>query len=625
MDQIKNLMFQTYKPDGLEFDFYKNSYKGQQYAERFSTRLMVFFGFPTRQYTDRSFSANFFSNMLGLSYTRVSKWRRAWNLLKAPFMLAWHLATLPIKSAINCAKLFAIVLPSLIGMMMSNVSAYLYNKKYWNRGNKALYYFLTGLYRASSLIEGLTHLVSFVGRGLFAPSLGVYKANEIAEKITRKSNSFLSGVLIGLSLLVSAAGITAVSVLVMMNPWIQSLSIYLPPALKHNKALVTVYKYLTMGWTHLLNKMRMLSIAPQVLASFVGGNAVSVLVLGSLNEIQDAMYQTANAIVSAMRFVKNKLQQAFTKKNQQQNEVIEGKAANPKKAEAKPHRAPAKPQQGAAYQLKPVAAMPIKNGDEREKTKEIEKGIHNQSLIIENELGRGGFGVVYKATYKGMTVAVKQLLKEGRDDELNREIEILGMVKSPYVVTFHGRCVDKPWIIMEFMDKGNLHQVLEKEKINIGGPIYLEFANYIVNGIAYLHASRIIHMDLKSLNILVNQNNEAKMTDFGLSKYKPGNQTVIGPVHEGGTLLWMAPELLKPNARKANEKTDMYSIGCVLWELAGRGGYPYDKTENAIQTATPPSMKDLILRCWKERQKDRPTGAEAVAVVKALVGSRVSS
>jgi serine/threonine protein kinase len=185
------------------------------------------------------------------------------------------------------------------------------------------------------------------------------------------------------------------------------------------------------------------------------------------------------------------------------------------------------------------------------------------------------------------------------------------------------------YIVCEFMEGGSLYSYLEDKTQAINWQQATRLIKDIVNGMIYLHDRNILHLDLKSLNILLSRNKDlAKITDFGLSKISTitsmtaaaSTKTVIGSTR------WMAPEISqgKPSSRKS----DVWSFGCILIEFATRE-LPFnnmtdsnvflmlqnDKSDLPIVfdlDKTPPKIAALISNCLK-RNKDERHGFESIS------------
>ncbi|KAJ8143487.1 hypothetical protein OY671_003394 [Metschnikowia pulcherrima] len=223
--------------------------------------------------------------------------------------------------------------------------------------------------------------------------------------------------------------------------------------------------------------------------------------------------------------------------------------------------------------------------------------VSSDQLDVCEEVGRGGFGVVYRGIVKatGQEVAIKQIdLEHESADffEVNREIQILSECRSPQITQYLGCFVKgyKLWVIMEYVDGGSLFELL------VPGPITDEktisiIAGEILLALEYLHGSGKIHRDLKSHNILVNQNGEVKLTDFGVSTqlyshFSRRNTTV-------GTPYWMAPEVIMNNTGGHSFKADIWSLGCCIFEL--RNGKP-----PLQDNYTPMQALRRISSCYKD-------------------------
>ncbi|CAA6660166.1 unnamed protein product [Spirodela intermedia] len=195
-----------------------------------------------------------------------------------------------------------------------------------------------------------------------------------------------------------------------------------------------------------------------------------------------------------------------------------------------------------------------------------------RNLREENLIGSGGTGKVYRLDLKkgGGPVAVKQLWKGPEPKIWTAEMDILGKVKHRNIVKLYA-CVAKGssnYLVLEYMPKGNLHEALRREAK--GGKTELDWqrrhkiALGAAQGIMYLHhdcSPAIIHRDIKSTNILLEEDYEPKIADFGISRLAGDADSS----RLAGTLGYMAPELAY--SMKASERSDVYSFGVVLLEL----------------------------------------------------------
>jgi len=249
-------------------------------------------------------------------------------------------------------------------------------------------------------------------------------------------------------------------------------------------------------------------------------------------------------------------------------------------------------------------------------------------------IGKGKFGVVHRAIHKKtkQNVAVKIMSKskmEKADLELLfREIEILKLCNHPNIIRlidiFENRTTI--FIVMEFLDGGDLFLYLERKKFNLSENRASELILSLVNAVHYLHSMGIIHRDLKPENILVidkKDDSDIKIVDFGLSK-------ILGPAEkcdeQFGTLNYVAPEILMQ--KHYGKPVDIWSIGMITHLLLG-GFLIFDseKDEEIIRKTIFMDVmlksarfnkisqegKDFLLSCLSKNPNKRPTVEEALA------------
>eukprot|EP00123_Amoebidium_parasiticum_P006791 comp17659_c0_seq1/m.17450 comp17659_c0_seq1/g.17450 ORF comp17659_c0_seq1/g.17450 comp17659_c0_seq1/m.17450 type:complete len:868 (-) comp17659_c0_seq1:184-2787(-) len=243
-------------------------------------------------------------------------------------------------------------------------------------------------------------------------------------------------------------------------------------------------------------------------------------------------------------------------------------------------------------------------------------------------LGRGSYGIVYKAKYRGTTVAVKKLLRQSYDDRtintFEQEFKMLGDLRHPNIVLFMGACLVIPnmAIITEYLPRGSLHTVLADPAIQIGISTRIQIVSDICRGMNYLHSNKppIVHRDLKSPNLLVNQNFSIKVSDFGLTVLLENSTDSKNGAVFAGSIPWGAPEVLK--GAPATEQSDVYSFGIVLWEILTRrklyeGIHPMSIGYQVIRKDLRPrpipeepselmEMVSLMKECWDTNPLLRP-------------------
>eukprot|EP01119_Soliformovum_irregulare_P012083 TRINITY_DN3114_c0_g1_i1.p1 TRINITY_DN3114_c0_g1~~TRINITY_DN3114_c0_g1_i1.p1 ORF type:complete len:992 (+),score=287.31 TRINITY_DN3114_c0_g1_i1:99-3074(+) len=269
-------------------------------------------------------------------------------------------------------------------------------------------------------------------------------------------------------------------------------------------------------------------------------------------------------------------------------------------------------------------------------------------LEFTKELGQGANGRVYKGILKkketSHKVAIK-VLKNTNEQSLigfKKEFVVMSMVQSHNVIHFFGACIDpkRVLIVMEYCKLGSLYDVLNSRNFKLNWEKGIRFARDMINGLASLHGAQppIYHRDMKTMNLLVNKEWEVKVTDMGLARQDTSqNQASMGQVC--GTYAYLAPEVLKGGVY--TEKSDIYSIGIILWEIATRittGQYtlPYEMdiamehmvavraAEEQARPEIPPgkfpeAWENLTLQCWHQDPASRPMAKEILARLMTMI------
>lgn len=218
-------------------------------------------------------------------------------------------------------------------------------------------------------------------------------------------------------------------------------------------------------------------------------------------------------------------------------------------------------------------------------------------------LGKGGFGCVYKAMLgDNLYVAVKRLESGSRDAirEFQTEVDLLGKIQHPNIISLLGYSIhsETRLLVYELMQNGSLESQIHGPSCGslLTWHMRLKIALDVARGLEYLHEHckpPVIHRDLKSSNVLLDSNFNAKLSDFGLA-ILDGSQKKNN-IKLSGTLGYVAPEYLLDG--KLTDKSDVYAFGVVLLELL-LGKKPWEKLTPAqcqsIVTWAMPQLTDRL-------------------------------
>ncbi|XP_074567742.1 serine/threonine/tyrosine-protein kinase HT1-like [Curcuma longa] len=246
-------------------------------------------------------------------------------------------------------------------------------------------------------------------------------------------------------------------------------------------------------------------------------------------------------------------------------------------------------------------------------------------LFIGNKFASGSNSRIYRGIYKQRAVAIKMVRIPEQDQQkklilekqFNSEVSFLSRLYHLNIVQFIAACKKPPvyCIITEYMSQGTLRMYLhKKEPYSLSTETILRLALDISRGMQYLHSRGVIHRDLKSHNLLLNDEMRVKVADFGTSCLETQCKESKGNM---GTYRWMAPEMIKE--KPYTKKVDVYSFGIVLWELTTalvpyQGMTPvqaaYAASEKNLRpplsTTCSPVLNSLIKSCWSAKPSKRP-------------------
>ena len=198
---------------------------------------------------------------------------------------------------------------------------------------------------------------------------------------------------------------------------------------------------------------------------------------------------------------------------------------------------------------------------------------------FKDKLGEGGYGCVYKGKLRsGRLVAIKLLGEsKGKGQDFINEVSTIGRIHHVNVVRLVGFCVErsKRALVYDFMPNGSLDKyIFTQEGINsLDSKKMCEISIGVASGIEYLHRGcnmQILHFDIKPHNILLDENFVPKVSDFGLAKLCPLDNSIVSLTAARGTMGYMAPELFYKNIGRVSYKADVYSFGMLLMEMASR-------------------------------------------------------
>ncbi len=274
---------------------------------------------------------------------------------------------------------------------------------------------------------------------------------------------------------------------------------------------------------------------------------------------------------------------------------------------------------------------------------------------VEEQLGKGGMGVVYRArdTKLGRPVALKVLPPEftedkSRKDRFLKEAHAAAAVNHPAIAQVYD--VDEGpeglFIAMELVEGQTVKALIQGRELDLLGS--LEIAMQVASGLQKAHEAGIVHRDIKPENVVVTPDGHAKILDFGLAKLleptppssvpsadEISHMETLARTQAGfvlGTLRYMSPEQARGQA--VDHRSDIFSLGVVLYEMV-TGQLPFDgatpldtlhalafeetRPVTAIRPNLPPSLQRVVTRCLRKRASDRyPDARELITDLKAV-------
>uniref|UniRef100_A0A4W5QJ93 Tyrosine-protein kinase n=1 Tax=Hucho hucho TaxID=62062 RepID=A0A4W5QJ93_9TELE len=247
--------------------------------------------------------------------------------------------------------------------------------------------------------------------------------------------------------------------------------------------------------------------------------------------------------------------------------------------------------------------------------------IPRDSLRLDLKLGQGCFGEVWMGTWNGTTRVAIKTLKTGTmsPEAFLQEAQVMKKLRHEKLVQLYAVVSEEPiYIVTEYMGQGSLLDFLKGDMGKmLRLPQLVDMASQISSGMAYVERMNYVHRDLRAANILVGDNMVCKVADFGLARLIEDNEYTA---RQGAKfpIKWTAPEAALYG--RFTIKSDVWSFGVLLTELATKGRVPYpgmvnrevlDQVERGYRmpcpAECPESLHDLMFTCWRKDAEERPT------------------
>ncbi|CAE6474219.1 unnamed protein product [Rhizoctonia solani] len=245
---------------------------------------------------------------------------------------------------------------------------------------------------------------------------------------------------------------------------------------------------------------------------------------------------------------------------------------------------------------------------------------------------------VGEGVYLGIDVAIKEVLPSKDYDVakyFEREWRLMKEARHPNVVLFLGLSRAPPpdnriFIVSEFIDNGNLRQLIHDTRQPLEWPLRLSVLTDIARAMAYLHARRCIHRDLKGENLLMTTNGRVKVTDFGFARIAARNDDELRRLTFCGTDSYMSPEILKGD--EFDLPTDVFSMGVIFCEVIARKladdyvfkrsapdwGMDADEVKSRASPGCPPELVSLALDMCAVDPHARPDMREVLSRLRTI-------
>ncbi len=264
-------------------------------------------------------------------------------------------------------------------------------------------------------------------------------------------------------------------------------------------------------------------------------------------------------------------------------------------------------------------------------------------------LGRGGMGVVYKAHQKSLnrTVALKliragELADQMEVDRFKVEAQSAALLQHPGIVSIFetGEIDNQHYIAMAYVEGQSLAEKISDKPVTMKEAATIALP--ISEAVAYAHKNGVIHRDLKPANVLIDQNGNPKLTDFGLAKQLEGESSLTASGDILGTPSYMPPEQAEGHTNLVTESADIYSLGAILYTmLCGRPPFQADNSyltlmqvvsqepvsPRQLNPSIPIDLETICMKCLEKDPKRRYASADDLAkeLIRFLSGEPIEA